>query len=67
MTECSEEIDLPVSSQVNLQYFKFKQINKCISNILKNIIDLKVDGKVLVYLMVITINANIKLRSKESV
>jgi N-acetylmuramic acid 6-phosphate (MurNAc-6-P) etherase len=56
-----------VGSQVNLQYFKFKQINKCIRNILKSISDLKLDGKALGCLMVIVMNANIKLRSKESV
>ena len=60
MRVCSEKMDLPVISEVNPQYFKLKQINKCIRKFLKKIRNSKVDGKALGCLMVIVMNGNIK-------
>jgi len=37
MRVCSEKMDLPVISEVNPQYFKLKQINKCIRKFKKKI------------------------------
>jgi hypothetical protein len=66
MVEFSENskkiIEFRVISQVNPQYFKFKQFNKCIHKFLKIIRDSKVDGKIVGYIMVIEMNGNIELK-----